>query len=102
MAVPLRTLTLYVPTLVRARRVRPLDLSAGVESAFSGCSEADDTLMVSPILEGGVAEEHCAFEDASMVIELRTESEDEARVISGATARGVALILSKIVENMAV
>jgi hypothetical protein len=73
-----------------------------VVSVFSSFRELDDMLARSSMLVGGVEEEDCAFDEASTVIALKTESEEDARVTSGrATARGAALILSRRVENMA-
>lgn len=81
MAVPLKTLTLYVPTLVRGLRLRPLKSPDGVESTSSSFREVDDMLALSPMLVGGV-EDSFAFDASSTVMTLLIETEEEARVSS--------------------
>lgn len=98
MAVPVRALTLYVPTLVRARRLRPVDGSSGVGRGVSSFIEAEARLAVSPMLVGGVEEDDCTAEQ-STVMPLWIDSEEGARVISG---RDAVSSCSEIAKNIAV
>jgi hypothetical protein len=87
--------------LVRGRLLRPGDCCAGAENVFSSFMELDDTLPLSPMLVGGVEEDESAFE-ASTVMTLFIESEDDARVASSRLGvPGDAPSLSSRVENIA-
>jgi len=81
--------------------VRPEGSCAGVDSVFPSFIESDDTLALSPMLVGGVEEDDGAFE-ASTVMTLWVDSEDEARVASSRLGvPDAAPSLSSRVENMA-
>ena len=80
--------------------MRPGVACVGAESVFPSFSEPDDTLALSPMLVGGVEEEEGAFE-ASTVMTLLIESEEDARVASSRLGvPGEAPSLSSIVENI--
>jgi len=92
-----------VLTLGRARTLRRVDSSVGVERVFSSFNKSDDTLTLSPILVWGVEEEDCAFEELSTVMTLLVESADEARVKSARlSGRDEAPIRSIRIENIVV
>lgn len=92
---------MYVPTLVRARRLRPLDGSAGIVSVFSSLSELEETLTPSPMVVGGVEDDDCALIELSTVMALSTDSEGDARVTpSRVDGGGIESILSRRVENI--
>ncbi len=91
-----------MPTLVRARRLRPLEDSADIGSGFSSFNDVEEMLPLSPMLVGGVEDEDCPKEVSSTVIAVRTESDGDARVApSRDVGRDVDPILSSRVESIA-